>query len=193
MNSYFDSLPPAELAALSSGLLVARLVLGAYMAAHGAQKLFGWFGGHGLANTSAAFEKMGFRPGRAFVITASSAEIVSGLLVAAGFLGPVGPALMISVLIVAAVTVHWQNGWFVTSHGIEHTAIFGATAFALALTGPGMFSLDAALGLGALWSPRIAWLAIGVAVVGAIGNLGVRRLPRKVNAQRSTTTQTSTT
>ncbi|HWV55902.1 MAG TPA: DoxX family protein [Longimicrobiales bacterium] len=179
MTGYFELLPATELAALSSGLLVARLVLGSYMAAHGAQKLFGWFGGYGLANTTAAFEQMGFRPGRAFVVAASLTEIVSGVLVAAGFLGPIGPALMISVLIVAAVTVHWQHGLFVTSNGIEHTAIFGASALALALTGPGLFSLDAVLGIDAWWSPRAAWLAIAVAVVGAVTNLSARRLPRK--------------
>lgn len=175
MEGLITTSPATDVVALSSGLLVARLVLGLYMAAHGAQKLLGWFGGHGLAATSMGFEQIGFRPGRAFVITASLTEIASGLLVALGLLGPVGPALMISVLIVAAVSVHWSNGLFVTSNGIEHTAIFAASSFALALTGPGLFSLDAVLGLEALWAPRIAWLAIAVGVVGGIANLAVRR------------------
>lgn len=190
MQTYVDLLPPAELAALSSGLLVARLVLGLYMAAHGAQKLFGWFGGHGLDGTSAFFEQIGFRPGRLFAITASVTEIVSGLLVAAGLLGPVGPALMISVLIVAVVTVHWQHGLFIASNGIEFATIFAATAFALALTGPGTFSLDAALGIDSLWSAQTAWLAIAVAVAGAIANLAARRLPEDA---QSTAAQVSTT
>ena len=185
MQTYLDLVPPAELAGLSAGLLVARLVLGFYMAAHGAEKLFGWFGGYGLAGTSAYFEQIGFRPGPLFVTTAALTEIVSGLLVAAGFLGPVGPALMISVLIVAVVTVHWRNGLFISSNGIEHATIFGASAFALALIGPGAFSLDAALGMNALRSPRIAWIAIGVAVAGAVANLAARRLPEE-NAQQLT-------
>ncbi len=173
----FDSLLTNDLLTVSIGILVARLVLGLYMAAHGAQKLLGWFGGYGIAETAGFFEQLGFRPARPFVIVASLTEIVSGLLVAAGFLGPVGPALMLSVLIVAAVSVHWANGMFVTSNGIEHALIFGAGSFALALTGPGQFSLDAALGLQALWSPAIAWAAVAIGVVGGIANLVARRRP----------------
>src|SRR4051794_34752011 len=94
------------------GLLVVRVVVGLVMAAHGAQKLFGWFGGYGLDKTAAGFAQLGFRPGRAFAAAASFAEIASGLLVATGFLGPIGPALMISVMIVALITVHWPHGLF---------------------------------------------------------------------------------
>lgn len=173
-----DYLPGAsDLTALGIGLLVARLVLGLYMAAHGAQKLFGWFRGPGLAPTGAFLEQLGFRPGRLFAVIASTTEFVSGILVVLGLLGPVGPALMLSVLIVAALTVHWRNGLFVTENGIEHAAIFAATAFALALTGPGPFSLDAALGIESLWTPRLVWTAIGVGVMGGIGNLVIRRPP----------------
>src|SRR5215203_7448847 len=100
---------PISLTAFSAGLLALRLVLGLAMAAHGSQKLFGWFGGHGLAGTGGFFEMLGFKPGRAFAFAAGATEVLSGLLVAAGFLGPVGPALMLSVMIVAAVTVHWKN------------------------------------------------------------------------------------
>ena len=179
MPPYIDPSTPPDLIALSAGLLVARLVLGLYMAAHGAQKLLGWFGGPGVTVTSGFFEQLGFRPARMFVITASLAEIAAGLLVALGFLGPVGPALMLSVLIVAAVSVHWPNGLFVTSNGIEHAVIFAAGAFALALTGPGLFSLDAVVGLEALWSPRLAWAAITIGVMGGIANLAVRRPPQE--------------
>src|SRR5437762_3853582 len=94
---------------IDTGLLIARLVFGLMMAAHGAQKLFGWFGGHGLAGTAGFLEALGFRPGRAFATTASVSEFGSGLLVALGLFGPVGPALMLSVMIVAAVSVHLKN------------------------------------------------------------------------------------
>src|SRR2546430_10668609 len=94
------------LATLSIGLLVARVVTGLVMAAHGAQKLFGWFGGYGLNKTGEFFVHLGFQQGRAFAAAASLTEIGSGLLVAIGFLGPIGPALMISVMIVAMITVH---------------------------------------------------------------------------------------
>ena len=83
------------------GLLLARVTLGLLMAAHGSQKLFGWFGGHGLSATAGAFESLGFRPGRLMATMASTLEITSGLLLALGLLNPVAAALMVSVMIVA--------------------------------------------------------------------------------------------
>jgi putative oxidoreductase len=165
----------ADGATLSAGLLVARVVLGLLMAAHGAQKLFGWFGGHGLAGTGGFFEQLGFRPGKLFAATAATTESVSGLLVALGLLGPVGPALMLSVMIVAAVSVHAKNGVFASANGIEMPLLYAVGAVALALTGPGLFSLDAALGIGDFWTPALACAAMGVGAVGGIGNLLLRR------------------
>jgi putative oxidoreductase len=164
---------------LGAGLVLVRLVFGLYMVAHGAQKLLGWFGGHGLAATGAFFEKIGFRPGRLFAAVAASVEVASGVLVATGLLGPVGPAMMLSVLIVAAVSVHWRNGVFVTSNGIEHAVVFAAGAITLALTGPGIFSLDAFLGLESLWTPGLVWSALAVGVVGGVLNLAARRPPQE--------------
>src|SRR5215470_9273999 len=100
------------------GLLVARLVLGLLMAAHGAQKLFGWFGGHGLTGTAGFFESIGFRPGHLFATAAALGEVGSGVLVALGLFGPVGPALMLSVMIVAG-SIHWPNGLFAMNNGYE--------------------------------------------------------------------------
>ena len=160
---------------LSAGLLVARLVFGLYMAAHGAQKLFGWFGGYGLAGTAGFFENLGYRPGRFFAVVAASTEFVSGILVGLGLFGPVGPALMVSVMIVAAVTVHWAHGPFAMNNGIELPLLFAAGAVALALTGPGVFSLDALFGLEALWNPRVALVALAVGIVGGVGNVAIRK------------------
>ena len=160
---------------LSAGLLAARLVLGVMMMGHGAQKLFGWFGGHGLNGSAGFFEALGFRPGRVFVATAALTELGSGLLVALGFLGPVGPALMLSVMIVAAVSVHWKNGVFAAANGIEVPLLYSAGAVTLALTGPGLISLDALLGLQSLWTPQVKWVVIAAGVVGGILNLGLRR------------------
>ncbi len=160
---------------VSAGILIARLVLGLLMAAHGSQKLLGWFGGYGLTGTGGFFESLGFRPGRLFAAVAALTEMGSGLLIALGFLGPVGPALMLSVMIVAAVTVHLQHGVFAASNGIEVPLLYGVGAFALALTGPGLFSLDAVVGLDALWTPAFALVALAAGIVGSIGNLALRR------------------
>src|SRR4051812_14400544 len=112
MNATYDADPRM----LDLALLIARLVFGLLMAAHGTQKLFGWFGGYGLNTTGEFFVQIGFRSGRALATLASVTEVASGLLVALGFLGPVGPALMISVMLVAAISVHWKNGLFAASN-----------------------------------------------------------------------------
>src|SRR2546425_6690686 len=146
-----------DLQTLSVGLLVARVVIGLVMAAHGAQKLLGWFGGYGLNKTGEFFVHLGFRPGRTFAAAASLTEITSGLLVALGFLGPIGPALMISVMIVAAVTVHWEHGLFATNNGVEVPLLYATAALALALTGYGRYSVDAWLGIADRWTPTATW------------------------------------
>ncbi len=164
------------------GLLIARLVFGLVMSAHGTQKLFGWFGGYGLAGTGGYFEQLGFRPGRAFAAMAASSELTGGLLVALGLLGPIGPALLLPVMLVAIVTVHWGNGLFAATNGIEVPLLYGAFAVMLALTGPGLFSLDAVLGLGRLWPHDFAGLALIVGVIGGFGTLLLRRPPKRVAA-----------
>lgn len=166
---------PLQLTIVSVGLLALRLVVGFAIAAHGSQKLFGWFGGHGLAGTGGFFEMLGFRPGRTFALAAGLTEFISGILIALGFLGPVGPALMLSVMIVAAVTVHWKNGFFAASNGIEVNTLFSVAAVALAFTGFGAFSIDALTGIDSLITPTIAIAAIIAGIAGAVGNLSLRR------------------
>lgn len=157
------------------GLVLARLVFGLLMAAHGAQKAFGWFGGYGLAGTAGFFESIGFRPGKFFAATAAGTEIGAGLLVALGLLGPVGPALVVSVMVVAAFSVHWQHGLFAQNNGIEMPLLYGVAAISLALTGFGAYSIDAALGLTTLWTPAITWGALALGTIGGVANLALRR------------------
>jgi putative oxidoreductase len=164
-----------DAATLGSGLLLARLVLGVLLVAHAGQKLFGWLGGYGLAGTAGFFEQLGFRPGRLFVITASLSEAVSGLLIALGLFGPVGPALLLSVMIVAAVSVHWKNGLFAANSGIEVPLLNSAIALTLALAGPGPFSLDAALGIDQAWTPALKVAVLAIGAVGGAVNLLARR------------------
>lgn len=165
-----------DLQTLSIGLVVVRVVVGLIMAAHGASKLLGWFGGHGLRGTGQFFEQMGFQPGPAFAAAASISEILSGLLVAFGFLGPIGPALMVSVMIVAVMTVHLGQGLFAPK-GIELPLLYGAAAFGLALTGFGEYSVDALLGFAGRWSAGFTWIVLVLGAAGGFLNLALRRRP----------------
>src|ERR1051325_12077195 len=103
---------------MTIGLLVLRLIIGIVMAGHGAQKLFGWPGGYGREGTGGYFAGLGFRPGRFFAFAAGASELLGGILTALGFLGPIGPALMLAPMIVAAITVHWQHGLCATTNGL---------------------------------------------------------------------------
>ena len=162
--------------AFGAGFLAVRFVFGLFMAAHGAQKLLGWFGGYGLAGTGGFFEQLGFRPGKLFAVVASGSEIVGGLLLAVGLFGPFAPALLVAVMTVATFSVHWQNGMFATRNGIKVSLMYGAVAFELALTGPGQYSLDTVFGLDALWTEQIAWIAVSLGVAGGFANLLLRKI-----------------
>lgn len=167
----------ADLQTLSVGLLLVRVVVGLIMAGHGAQKLFGWFGGYGVRKTGEFFAQLGFQPGTAFAAAASISEIISGLLVTFGFLGPIGPALMIAVMIVAAITVHWEHGLFAQNNGIEVPLLYAAAAFGLALTGYGQYSLDNALSIAGNLPVSDTWIALTLGIVGGFANLALRRRP----------------
>jgi putative oxidoreductase len=160
---------------MNEGLLIIRLVFGTLMAAHGSQKLFGWFGGYGLEGTGGFFEGLGFRPGRFFAAAAGLAEMLGGLLFALGFLQPVASMAIISVMVVAIGSVHVGHGLFAANNGIEVPVLYASAAAVLALTGPGAYSFDAMLGLVSLWTPGLAVLAIAVGLAGGLANLIFRR------------------
>lgn len=128
----------------NAGLLVLRVGLGGVLAAHGAQKLFGWFGGHGLKGTAAAFEQMGFAPGRPSALAAGLGEAGGGLLIALGLATPAAGAAAAATMIPAAA-VHAPSGFFATGGGYEYPALLGVSAATLTLIGPGDWSVDAGL------------------------------------------------
>ena len=130
-------------------LLVLRLVLGGVFVAHGAQKLFGSFGGPGIEGTAGFHEQLGIKPAKPMAILAGLAEFVGGMLVAAGFLTPLAALALIVVMIVAIVKVHLKNGFFAASGGYDFNLVLIAVAVALILVGSGAYSIDAALGI--LW------------------------------------------
>jgi putative oxidoreductase len=157
------------------GLLILRLVVGLSLAAHGAQKLFGWFGGYGISGTGQFLEQLGFRPGRLHAIQAGLTEVLGGLFLAAGFLTPAAAAAVVAVMLVAAVSVHLKAGFFAHSGGYEYTLVLAAAALALAFTGPGALSLDHALGIA--WSGE-KW-GLGALAAGLVGG-AVPLIARKV-------------
>ena len=164
------------------GLFLLRLTVGLTLAAHGGQKLFGWFGGYGLDAVGQFFEGLGFRPGRRHALMAGLVEFGGGLLLALGVLTPLGAALAASVMLVAALTVHVKNGFFVTNGGYEYNLVLGVTALTVAFTGPGSLSIDALLH----YSPGGVTWGIGAAVVAVLGAFG-QLARRRVNVPQTTT------
>ena len=128
------------------GLLLLRLAVGLTLAAHGAQKLFGWFGGPGLDGTGQFFVMLGFPPGRRHALMAGLAESGGGLSLALGLLTPAAVAIVVSVMLVAAMSVHVKKGFFLTNGGYEYTLVMSIAALAVAFTGPGSLSVDALAG-----------------------------------------------
>lgn len=130
---------------LALALLIIRLVLGFTMMAHGAQKLFGWFGGYGPKGTGGWMESLGIKPGVLMAVMAGLAEFGGGLLVATGLFTPFGAALLILTMIVAIASVHAKNGFWSTAGGYEYNLLLIAISVGLILSGAGAYSLDALL------------------------------------------------
>ncbi|WP_323132325.1 DoxX family protein [Kineococcus indalonis] len=142
--------------------LALRLGVGGTLAAHGAQKLFGAFGGGGLQGTEGAMHAMGFRPGRRSALLAGLGETGGGALLALGLATPAAGATAAATM-AAAATVHAPNGFWATSGGLEYPAVLALASTALAVAGPGRYSVDHALGhvLDKPWMPAVALLAAG--------------------------------
>jgi putative oxidoreductase len=173
-------------------LLVLRAVVGLFFIGHGAQKLFGSFGGHGLAGTAGFFDSIGMRPGRRNAMLAGGAELLGGLLLVLGLVTPLAATLIIAVMFVAIFTVHASSGPWVTDGGWEYNAVLIAAAFALTGAGPGEVSLDDAIG----WMPDItgtgwAFAAFGAGLLGAAGALMTARMGAPATAPAATTPATA--
>ena len=125
--------------------LVLRVPVGIILSAHGAQKLFGWFGGYGLEGTAQWMASVGIEPGYLMALLAGSAEFFGGIALILGLL--TRPAALVSAftMLVALVTVHLSNGFFLTSGGIEYALALAAATLYIALQGAGKISLDQAI------------------------------------------------
>ncbi|MEU3147591.1 MULTISPECIES: DoxX family protein [unclassified Streptomyces] len=160
------------------GLLLLRLGTGGALAAHGTQKLFGWFGGGGIEGTGQFMETIGYTPGRVSATTAGLAEAGGGALLALGLATPAAGAAAAGAM-AGAAAVHAPNGFFNQEGGYEHAATLGLTAAGLAVTGPGRLSLDHALGHSADrdWMVVAAFAATAAATAVVVGARS-RRLRR---------------
>ncbi|MFF4649175.1 DoxX family protein [Streptomyces sp. NPDC001380] len=157
------------------GLLVLRGAVGGSLVAHGVQKLFGWLDGPGLDGMAGAMDHMGFRPGRANAVAAGVGEAGGGTLMLLGLATPAAGAAGLGTM-AAAAAVHAPHGFFAGNGGLEHPLVLGVASGALALTGPGRYSLDRLLG------DRLCGPAAGVAAVAAAAAASCAVLVRRRRA-----------
>jgi putative oxidoreductase len=151
------------------GLLIIHGLVGLLFAGHGAQKLFGWFGGRGLDRTGAGMASMGLLPGRLMAAGAGAGELTGGLLLALGLFTPLAAALLVAVGLVAARTAHADKGLWNAEGGWELVMVLAVVSLGLAFNGAGAWSLDAAIG----WDVAGLWWGIGSAAVGLAGGAAV--------------------
>src|SRR5436190_1487627 len=150
---------------MTLGLLIIRVIAGLTMAAHGSQKLFGWFDGPGRRGTAGMMEGLGYREPAIMASLAGLAEFSGGLGLALGFLTPLAAIAIVVVMLNAAFTVHLKNGFWNTAGGYEYPLVMSAVAVGIATAGPGDASVDNALGfVGALsgdaWAPIVVVVAL---------------------------------
>ncbi|WP_152396489.1 DoxX family protein [Paenibacillus guangzhouensis] len=126
---------------LDAGILIIRLVIGLLFIGHGAQKLFGMFGGHGLRGTAGWLESIGMKPGMLMAFMAGAGELVGGLLFASGIWLTIGAALIVITMLVSIVTVHGKNGLWITAGGYEYNLVLIAVAVGIAFIGGGQYTL----------------------------------------------------
>jgi putative oxidoreductase len=157
----------------SLGVLIVRVVVGGLLAGHGAQKLFGWFGGAGLQGTAGWLESMRLRPGTVWARIAGGAEFGGGLLTALGFLNPLGPIAAMGAMSMAWAKVHLGNPVWSTKGGAELPLTNLAVLSALTVAGPGRLSLDSLFGIRV---PRIVGLAALLGMLGSVFVLAQREL-----------------
>jgi putative oxidoreductase len=149
-------------------LLIFRVVIGLTLAGHGAQKLFGWFGGPGPVRLRQGFEKQGYKPAWFWASLAIVGELGGGLSLALGFLTPLGAAGIFGAMVMAART-HWKNGFFLQKGGYEYALTLAIASLTIGLVGPGSYALDALFGIALPEVPVFGVLALAALLVDIIG------------------------
>jgi putative oxidoreductase len=158
--------------------MAARLIIGGLFIGHGTQKLMGWFGGPGIEGTEGMMESLEMHPPKANALAAGISETAGGTLLAAGLLTPLASATLTGTMITAIRKVHWSKGPWVASGGYEYNLVLIAALLALAESGPGDLSADAALGLKLRgWQWSLTALGMGAAASSLAVALGRRNAP----------------
>ncbi len=156
---------------LSVGLLILRLVAGLTLAAHGAQKLFGWFGGGGISGTLQMQGRLGLKPAPLWAGMVILGEFGGGLSVAFGFLTPLGAAAMFAAMFMAIAKSHWKNGFWNGKRGLEFPLQLLTIGVAIGIIGPGNYSLDALFGIALPEVLLFVILALACLLVDVVGLL----------------------
>jgi len=157
------------------GILVIRMLFGMAMSVHGAQKLFGWFGGYGIKETGAFSEALGFRPGVGFAAAVGMSELGGGILLTFGLFTPFGAASVLMSMLLALASLQLKNRFFTIATEIELPLFYAVSAIGIAFTGGGAFSLDAKFGFTFLGEPHFVEGVLMFVVVVAAVALGLRR------------------
>lgn len=149
--------------------LVLRVVAGLLIAGHGAQKVFGAFGGGGMAGTTAMVRKMGFQPAPLWAIVNAYAELVGGLALALGLFTGLAAAALTLNMVVVIWKAHWSRGFWNTKGGYEFPLTLAIIFAVIGLAGPGAYALDAAIGVGASAIMFITVFVVGVPIIWLAG------------------------
>jgi putative oxidoreductase len=159
---------------MNIALLIFRVALGLTLAGHGAQKLFGWFGGPGPVRLSQGFEKQGYKPAWFWVALAIVGELGGGLSLAFGFLTPLGAAGIFGAMVMAART-HWKHGFFAQKGGYEYVLMLTIASLTIGLVGPGNYALDTLLHIALPEVPLFGVLAVAALLVDIVGIITISR------------------
>jgi putative oxidoreductase len=158
---------------IALALLVLRIVLGLTVAAHGSQKLFGWFGGNGFTQTVGFMKAQGFQPAWFWTLLGGLGEFGGGVLLALGLLSPLAGAAIFAAMLMAVLKFHWGKGFWAMKGGYEYPLVLSLLGAVLTLSGPGSYSLDALFGF-ALPTP-LTWAVLVLAALVVLVGIAVSR------------------